>query len=179
MEKQTDQPLPDYLKPGLKVLFVGFNPSIRSGELGHHFASPNNRFWRILHQAGLTPRQYSPMEDASLLDLGYGLTNLVARPTKAATDVSMAEYARGRKLLQHKIELNLPRVVCHVGKGVYQIYARRKQAAWGFQPDEIISGVKDFVAPSSSGLVRMPMEQIVSIYSWLNSFLRDSQHPIP
>lgn len=173
-KKPPDQPLPDYLQPGLKVLFVGFNPSIRSGELGHHFASPNNRFWKILHQAGLTRRQYSPMEDQSLLDLGYGLTNLVARPTRAAADVSAAEYARGRKVLRYKIELNLPRVVCHVGKGVYQIYARRRRAAWGFQTGELTPGVSDFVAPSSSGLVRMPMEQVISIYRWLSDFLRDS-----
>lgn len=179
MENITEQTLPDYLKPGLKVLFVGFNPSIRSGEIGHHFASPNNRFWKILHQAGLTPRQYSPMEDASLMELGYGLTNLVARPTRAAADVSAAEYARGRELLRRKIELNLPGVVCHVGKGVYQIYARRRQADWGFQPGELIPGVSDFIAPSSSGLVRMPMEQIITIYSWLNNFLLDSQYLIP
>ncbi len=167
----TEQTLPDYLKPGLKVLFVGFNPSIRSGEIGHHFASPNNRFWKILHQAGLTPRQYSPMEDASLMELGYGLTNLVARPTRAAADVSAAEYARGCELLWGKIELNLPQIVCYVGKGVYQIYAHQRRVAWGFQPGEIISGVKDFVAPSSSGLVRMPMEQIITVYSWLNNSL--------
>lgn len=173
MDQKPDPPLPDYLKPGLKVLFVGFNPSIRSGELGHHFASPNNRFWRILHQAGLTLRQYSPMEDASLLEQGYGFTNLVARPTRTAADVSSAEYALGRELLRSKIELNPPRVVCHVGKGVYQIYARCKQAAWGFQPDEIIPGVEDFVAPSSSGLVRMPMEQVIYIYSLLYEFLQD------
>ncbi|MEN6327083.1 MAG: mismatch-specific DNA-glycosylase [Syntrophomonas sp.] len=179
MEKQPDQSLPDYLKPGLKVLFVGFNPSIRSAELGHHFASPNNRFWKILHQARLTPRQYNPMEDASLLDLGYGLTNLVARPTRAAADVSASEYARGRELLRDKIELNLPQVVCHVGKGVYQIYARRKQAAWGFQSGELIPGVSDFIGPSSSGLVRMRMEEVVYIYSLLKEFLQDKQPLTP
>ncbi|MDD2620215.1 MAG: mismatch-specific DNA-glycosylase [Syntrophomonadaceae bacterium] len=107
-----------------------------------------------------------------MLELGYGLTNLVARPTRAAADVSAAEYAQGRNLLLDKISLNHPQVVCCVGKGVYQVYARKKQADWGFQSSEIIPGVKDFVAPSSSGLVRMRMEQIISIYSLLNAFLK-------
>lgn len=168
------QPLPDYLRPNLQVLFVGFNPSIYSAELGHHFASPNNRFWRILHEAELTPRRYRAVEDASLLKLGYGLTNLVARPTRAAADISKSEYAEGCKLLIHKISLNHPRIICFVGKGVYQIYARKKQVAWGFQDSEVTPGVIDFVAPSSSGLVRMSMEQIVAIYRSLSDFLRNS-----
>lgn len=168
------QPLPDYLRPGLKVLFVGFNPSIYSGQQGHHFASPNNRFWKILYESGLTSRQYSSVEDAKLLELDYGLTNLVARPTRAAADISSAEYAAGRELLLPKISLNHPQVVCLVGKGVYQIYARKKQAAWGFQNSETTPGVTDFVAPSSSGLVRMSMEQIVAIYKLLNVYLQNS-----
>jgi len=154
---------------------VGFNPSIRSGEVGHHFASPNNRFWKILHEAGLTPRKYRPTEDATLLELGYGLTNIVARPTRAATDVEAAEYAQGTKLLIQKVELNLPRVVCFVGKGVYQIYAHQRQADWGFQTRETVPGVVDFIAPSSSGLVRMNMAEIVAIYGFLSMYLRDSR----
>ncbi|KUG02788.1 g:t/u mismatch-specific uracil/thymine dna-glycosylase [hydrocarbon metagenome] len=170
---QPYQPLPDYLKPDLKVLFVGFNPSIRSGELGHHFASPNNRFWKILYESGLTPRKYSPAEDALLLELGYGLTNIAARPTRAAADVDTTEYDAGRELLLIKVRSNLPRVVCFVGKGVYQIYTRKRKADWGFQSNGTVPGVMDFVAPSSSGLVRMSMEQIVGIYRLLNEFLRD------
>ncbi len=173
MISQPYCPLPDYLKPGLKVLFVGFNPSIRSGEVGHHFASPSNRFWKIMYQSGLTPHKYSPTEDASLLDLGFGLTNIAARPTRAAADVDTKEYDQGRELLLDKINLNLPQVVCFVGKGVYQIYARKKQAEWGFQPIEAVPGVMDFVAPSSSGLVRMSMEQVVSIYRILGDYLQD------
>lgn len=175
MESSTCKPLPDYLHPGLKLLFVGFNPSIRSGELGHHFASPNNRFWKILNAAGLTPRQYLPVEDASLLNLGYGLTNIAARPTRAAADVTTAEYSAGRELLRHKIELYTPRVVCFVGKGVYQIYSRQKQVDWGLQTSQEVPGVIDFVAPSSSGLVRLSMEEIVAIYRQLSEYLGNSQ----
>lgn len=175
VENQVYQPIPDHLRPGLKVLFVGFNPSIRSGEVGHHFANPNNRFWKILHEVGLTPRKYRPDEDASLLELGYGLTNIVARPTREAAEISAEEYAEGRILLKQKIHLNLPRVVCFVGKGVYRIYAGNRQPVWGFQSNEIVPGVIDFVAPSSSGLVRMKMEDILAIYRSVSEFVqRDS-----
>lgn len=172
MASKSVQPLPDYLQPGLKVLFVGFNPSIRSAEMGHHFASPNNRFWKILHESGLTPRKYSALEDSTMLELGYGLTNLVARPTRAAADVDAAEYAAGTELLIRKIRLNLPQVVCCVGKGVYQLYARRRKAEWGLQMQETVPGVLDFIAPSSSGLVRMQMGEIVAIYSELNTYVQ-------
>ena len=77
----VQRPVPDYLRPGLKILFVGFNPSLRSAEVGHHYANPNNRFWTIIYRAGLTTRKYLPQEDHRLLELGYGFTNIVERPT--------------------------------------------------------------------------------------------------
>ncbi|MHB1421051.1 MAG: mismatch-specific DNA-glycosylase, partial [Bacillota bacterium] len=92
-------PIPDYLRLGLDILFVGYNPSILSGKSGHHYANPRNRFWQILNEAGLTPRKYRPEEDQYLLELGYGLTNIVARPTRSAAEITREEYAQGRQLL--------------------------------------------------------------------------------
>ncbi|QIZ09455.1 mismatch-specific DNA-glycosylase [Priestia megaterium] len=161
------KPISDHLKENLKVLFVGFNPSIRSSELGHHYANPNNRFWRILYEAGLTSRKYDATEDAKLLDLGYGFTNIVQRPTKAADEITKEEYVEGREILKKKVEQLMPQVVCFVGKGVYQQYSGLKVIQWGKQPNGFVPGVVDFVAPSSSGLVRMKMEEIVDIYKGL------------
>ncbi|MEY2194783.1 mismatch-specific DNA-glycosylase [Neobacillus sp. BF23-41] len=165
------KPISDHLKGNLKVLFVGFNPSIRSSELGHHYANPNNRFWRILYEAGITPRKYEATEDAKLLDLGYGFTNIVQRPTKAADEITKEEYVDGREILKKKVEQLMPQVVCFVGKGVYQQYSGLKVIQWGKQPNGFVPGVVDFVAPSSSGLVRMKMEEIVDIYKGLVPFL--------
>ncbi|SMQ81875.1 G/U mismatch-specific uracil-DNA glycosylase [Bacillus sp. OV166] len=165
------KPISDHLKGNLKVLFVGFNPSIRSSELGHHYANPNNRFWRILYEAGITPRKYEAIEDAKLLDLGYGFTNIVQRPTKAADEITKEEYVEGREILKKKVEQLMPQVVCFVGKGVYQQYSGLKVIQWGKQPNGFVPGVVDFVAPSSSGLVRMKMEEIVDIYKGLVPFL--------
>lgn len=160
-------PVDDHLAENLKVLFVGFNPSIRSSELGHHYANPNNRFWKILYEAGLTERKYEAAEDAQLLEIGYGFTNIVERPTKAADEITKDEYREGREVLKQKIEMYRPKVVCFVGKGVYQEYSGRKSAPWGKQVDETVPGVIDFVAPSSSGLVRMKINEIVEIYRQL------------
>lgn len=158
------KPVSDHLKEDLKILFVGFNPSIRSSELGHHYANPNNRFWKIIFEAGLTERKYGAAEDAKLLELGYGFTNIVQRPTKAADEITKEEYKEGKEVLKKKIEQLKPKVVCFVGKGVYQQYSGLKAIQWGRQPKSIVLGTVDFVAPSSSGLVRMKMEEIVDIY---------------
>ncbi|MDD2420726.1 MAG: G/U mismatch-specific DNA glycosylase [Heliobacteriaceae bacterium] len=166
-----DRPVPDHLAEGLQIVFVGFNPSRRSAETGHHFANPNNRFWPVLHLAGLTPRQYRPEEDGALLALGYGITNIVARPTRAAAEITREEYRQGRTLLAGKIARFRPRVVCFVGKGVYLAFSGHHQAAWGQQPVPVVPGTIDFVAPSTSGLVRLKLGEMVAIYKRLKELM--------
>ncbi|XXM72971.1 mismatch-specific DNA-glycosylase [Lysinibacillus sphaericus] len=156
--------IPDHLDHGLDIVFIGFNPSIRSSETGHHYANPTNRFWKILYQSGLTPRLYQASEDANLLELGYGLTNIVERPTKDASEITKEEYREGRILLKEKLETYRPRIACFVGKGVYQQFSGKRKVPWGWQEESIVNGVRDFVAPSSSGLVRMKVEEISAIY---------------
>ncbi|HYK75216.1 MAG TPA: mismatch-specific DNA-glycosylase [Pseudoneobacillus sp.] len=161
-------PIPDHIKENLKILFVGFNPSLRSSETGHHFANPNNRFWTILHKSGLTPRKFTTDEDYLLLELDYGLTNIVARPTKTAQEITKEEYKIGKEELRRKVEAFKPNVICFVGKGVYQEYIGKKEVSWGVQINPLVSCTTEFVAPSSSGLVRMKMEDIIKIYRELS-----------
>ncbi|AUS08127.1 mismatch-specific DNA-glycosylase [Laceyella sacchari] len=167
--------IPDHLAPDLDILFVGFNPSLKSGETGHHYANPHNRFWKILHLSGLTPRLYRAEEDRELLKLGYGFTNIVERPTQRADQITKEEYRVGRLRLMQKIADLRPRVVCFVGKGVYLQYSGKKSAAWGLQESSVIPGVQEFVAPSSSGLVRMKLDEIVAIYAELARLIKLSQ----
>lgn len=164
------RPIPDHIKKDLRVLFIGFNPSIRSSETGHHYANPTNRFWSILHQSGLTDRKLSPNDDATLLELGYGFTNIVPRPTRNAQEISSKEYKLGREELIKKISFYRPKVACFVGKGVYQQYSRKKDVRWGAQENPVVPGIIEFVAPSSSGLVRMKLNEIVAIYEQLNEY---------
>lgn len=159
----------DHLKKDLSILFIGFNPSLRSGEVGHHYANPRNRFWKILHESGLTDRLYRPDEDHDLLEIGYGFTNIVSRPTRGAEDILAEEYAKGRQQLREKLKTYQPQIACFVGKGVYLQYSQRAKASWGFQKEPIIEGVREFVAPSSSSLVRMPVDDIIDIYRHLST----------
>lgn len=167
------RPVPDHIRMGLRLLFVGYNPSIRSAQTGHHYANPNNRFWKIIHEAGITERRCTPEEDGDLLEQGIGFTNIVARPTAAAAEITRREYEEGAEILRRKIETYKPKVVCYVGKGVYEQLTGKRGIAWGRQEESAVPGVIDFVAPSSSGLVRMPYVQIVSIYSQLPRLIRE------
>jgi len=173
LKVNTVKEVNDRIKEDLKVLFVGFNPSIRSSETGHHFANPSNRFWKILYEAGLTPRKFTAQEDDLLPELGYGITNIVSRPTKAADEILKEEYQKGREILKQKINHLKPKIVCYVGKGVYQEFSGRKTVPWGVQEESVVPAVIDFVAPSSSGLVRMKVEEITAIYKELTRLINN------
>src|ERR1700678_4313997 len=95
--------IPDVVGPDLRVLFCGINPGLVSGALGQHFARPGNRFWKVLHAAGFTSRVLLPSEQFSLLDLGVGITNLVAGASRAASDLTAAELRAGAVALEGKV----------------------------------------------------------------------------
>jgi len=163
------QPIPDHIGPGLDILFVGYNPSIRSSQTGHHYANPSNRFWKILHRSGLTDRLYASRDGDELLRLGFGFTNIVARPTRTADEITKEEYEEGRGVLEEKLRKYRPKTACFVGKGVYERFAGRKTEGWGFQPESLqrVKGVREFVGPSSSGLVRLTLDEMADIYAEL------------
>lgn len=147
--------LPDILAAGLRLLFVGFNPSPRSAELGHHYAGRGNEFWRLLAASGLTPRLLRPEEDRKLLCWGLGLTNLVARPTAGSSDLSRAELRAGLPRLREVVQVHKPDVIAYTGKGVYLAASGKSSALWGLQAVSLFAGVHDVVLPSPSGRVRM------------------------
>jgi double-stranded uracil-DNA glycosylase len=143
--------LRDVIAPGLKVLFCGINPGLYSAATGFHFARPGNRFWPSLHAAGFTPSLFHPSQNGELLELGYGLTNLVNRGTAAADELSGAELVRGGKRLAAKVRRFRPRVVAFVGLGAYRKAFGRRRATLGQQPERL-EGATIWVLPSPSGL---------------------------
>jgi TDG/mug DNA glycosylase family protein len=147
----ADRLLPDVIGPGLKVLFCGINPSLYSAAVGHHFARPGNRFWPALHAGGFTPRRFSPFEDRDLLAVGLGLTNVVARATTAASEVSAAEFAEGGRLLLAKAERFRPACIAVLGVSAYRVAFARPKAALGLQPDPL-GPSRVWVLPNPSGL---------------------------
>ncbi|HEY3447942.1 MAG TPA: mismatch-specific DNA-glycosylase [Myxococcales bacterium] len=148
----SSQPLPDVLVDRPKVLFVGINPSVRSGEVGHHFASPGNPFWRLLHASGLVPVLLRPDEDSKLAEYGYALTNLCHRPTRAASELSTRELEEGAQELARKIATLRPQVVAFVGLSVYQRCLRLKQSGGAGPKPERIEGARLYALPNPSGL---------------------------
>ena len=151
--KGVDKPLRDVGGPGLRVLFAGINPSLRSAEAGHHFARPGNRFWPALHEAGFTPRRLSPEEDGTLPELASaGITNLVARPTRAAAELSDDELREGAIELGRLVGDWQPRLVAMVGVTAYRTAFGRPRAGFGLQDDHEIRGRPVWVLPNPSGL---------------------------
>jgi len=161
----------DLLKPNLRLLFCGYNPSLVSWHTGYHYAHPGNRFWRVLFSAGITDRLYRPEEDARLLDSGIGFTNLCPRPTRRADELTREEIQVGAEALRAKLERFKPRAVAYTGIGVYKWFRATSKAYWGVQEYAAVPGVTDVVVPSPSGLNRMLFEELVEHYRVLVPFL--------
>jgi TDG/mug DNA glycosylase family protein len=143
--------IPDLVAPGLKVLFVGINPGLWSGATGRHFGNPGNRLWRVLHEAGFTPRRLLPSDADELLALGYGITNLVARTTATAAEIGDDEIRAGVLPLVEKVGRLQPREVAFLGLSAYRVGFGRPKAAVGPQP-EPLAGARVWLLPNTSGL---------------------------
>lgn len=161
----------DLLRPGLSLVFCGYNPSLSSGATGRHYAHRSNRFWSVLCAAGITPRQYAPEEDEALLERGIGFTNLVSRPTRRADELQRDEIVEGADALREKLTLYRPRAVAYTGIGVYRLFLATRKVEWGVQPACAVPDVTDVVVPSPSGLNRMRFPDLVDHYRPLTGFL--------
>src|SRR5438094_7632243 len=112
--------VPDLIAPDLRVLFCGINPGLYSAAVGHHFARPGNRFWPALHAGGFTDRLLSPYDEAEILTLGLGLTNLVSRATASANELTDEELIAGRRRLERKVRRYRPAYLAILGVSAYR-----------------------------------------------------------
>ena len=155
----TARRLRDRIAPGVRVLFVGINPGVRSALTGHHFAGHSNRFWKLLFESGLVPERITFVDDDRLPEFGYGITNIVARPTPGMNDLRPEEYQEGARVLMKKIRKFKPEVVALVGVTVYRALllslgeraAARREVALGFQTPPVGFPANVFVLPNPSG----------------------------
>lgn len=145
-------PLRDRIQPGIRVLFVGINPGIRSSQTGHHFAGFSNRFWRLLYESRLVPEPITFEDDDRLPEWNYGITNIVPRPTPGIDTILPLEYIAGRLKLRRKVLRYRPLVVAMVGVTVFRaMFPERKDAVkLGPQPERI-GDTEVFVLPNPSG----------------------------
>mgnify|MGYP000101636147 CR=1 FL=1 len=147
----TARTVPDVIAPGLRVLFCGINPGLYTAAIGHHFGRPGNRFWPVLHDAGFTPRLFAPWDEQELLPLGYGITNVVARTTATAAELSNDEIVVGGRILAAKVAEFTPRVLAVLGVGAYRTAFGVRGAAVGPQ-DTVLGITRVWVLPNPSGL---------------------------
>ena len=151
LESARDRLLPDVVAPGLRVLFSGINPGLVSAWTGHHFARPGNRFWPALHRSGFTPRQLRPDEQDELLDLGLGITNVCARATARADELTRAEIVEGGDILREKVRRLEPSWLAVVGVTAYRTAFDDRTARVGRQ-DLVVGSTRVWVLPNPSGL---------------------------
>ncbi|KAF7961252.1 hypothetical protein EAE96_000918 [Botrytis aclada] len=163
--------LPDVITPNLLCLFVGLNPGLLTAQVGHAYAHPSNRFWKLLYSSGCTTRLMKAEDDVKLPELySLGNTNIVERPTRNGGELSKKEMDEGVSLLEEKIRVYRPEVVALVGKSIWESVWRVKKGKamakdefrYGWQSEEENLGVvkgenswrgaKLFVASSTSGL---------------------------
>ncbi|MBV8780095.1 MAG: G/U mismatch-specific DNA glycosylase [Phycisphaerae bacterium] len=143
--------VPDLIAPRLSVLFVGINPGLYTAAIGYHFGRPGNRFWPALHAGGFTDRVLKPWENSQLLDHGCGITNMVARPTARADELTAEELRAGAISLEKKVRRYQPRFVAIVGITSYRTAFARPTAQLGLQ-NEKLAGASIWVLPNPSGL---------------------------
>jgi TDG/mug DNA glycosylase family protein len=143
--------IPDLVRPGLRVLLCGINPSLTSGFLGLHFATPGNRLWPTLHAAGWTPRLLRPEETDAVLEAGIGITNLVPRATARADELDDDELRAGLAPLAALAERWQPGWVAFCGMSAYRVATGRRKAGVGPQPEKL-GGRPVWLLPNPSGL---------------------------
>ncbi|MGW9028888.1 G/U mismatch-specific DNA glycosylase [Streptomyces sp. NPDC055722] len=151
LEAARDRLVPDVVADGLKVLFCGINPGLMTAATGHHFARPGNRFWPVLHLSGFTPRLLRPSEQAELLSYGLGITNVVARATARADELTAEEYREGGRVLSTKVAHLGPRWLAVVGVTAYRAAFGDRRAVVGPQ-EQTIGSSRVWVLPNPSGL---------------------------
>ena len=143
--------LKDRLAPGLRVMFVGINPGVRSALSGHHFAGYSNRFWKLLFDAGLVPEVLTYKDDDRLHEWGFGITNLVPRATPGIDTIDPSEYAAGLRGLRLKVRKYRPAIVALIGVSLARsIFAKKGPIALGELPERF-EGARVFALPNPSG----------------------------
>jgi TDG/mug DNA glycosylase family protein len=140
--------VPDILASGLKAVFCGINPGRASAAAGAHFANPRNDFWRLLHDAGFTPRELAPAEQFELLAFGFGATNAARRTTRGSGDLRRGDFEDAADRLARIATELAPGAIGFVGKEAYR-------GSFGQRPehgpqDRALGATRLFVLPSTS-----------------------------
>jgi TDG/mug DNA glycosylase family protein len=177
-----DARLSDRIQPGVRILFVGINPGMRSAQMGHHFAGPSNRFWKLLHESRLVTEPLTYQEDMRLSEWGLGLTNIVGRPSRGIDSLSPQEYRGGMAALTRKVRRYQPRIVALLGVTIYRILYGAELSLPARIPlgptGSNIAGVPIFLLPNPSGRnAHYGYEDMLAAFRALHAFAGQSAIP--
>lgn len=175
------------LKPGLTLVFIGFNPGTESFRTGHYYAHFTNLFWKLLYESGIVTRKVKPEDDLLMPDeYSIGFTDLVSRSTKGISSLTKEEMRLGAEELENRLAQVSPKIVCIVGKGIWEaIYKAKKGSAlkkndfdWGLQDQKRLNikfAVENvYVVPSTSGLVGgVSRDEKLRLWVELKQFIDD------
>lgn len=145
--------LPDHLRPGVRIFFVGINPGFRSVATGHHFAGYSNRFWKLLFESKLVSEPLTHQDDWRLPDWGLGLTNIIQRPSAGIDVLKPREYTAGKKRLVATVKRYRPHAVALLGITIYRTLFpeyRTGRVSLGLQA-KTFADCPVFVLPNPSG----------------------------
>jgi len=164
--------LPDVIARDLNVLFCGINPGLYTAAVQQHFGRPGNRFWPTIYRAGFTPRLFHPSEQRELLRHGCGITNVVARATATAAELTPSELVEGARILDAKVRRYRPRVLAIVGIGAYRTGFSRPKATMGLQ-EETIGNARIWILPNPSGLnANYQADSLAALFQELREWVR-------
>ncbi len=144
--------LPDIIEPKLRVLFIGTNPGAKSVRIGHYFAGASNMFWKLLYESKLTDERLTTESDYKVRFYGYGLTDVVKRPTRSTTELRKTDGKGAKKRLDDIIYRNKPKIVAFIGKAGFRYYLGNGNVSleYGLQGQKIAESYV-YLMPSTSG----------------------------
>jgi TDG/mug DNA glycosylase family protein len=173
-------PLADCIRRPVRVLFVGINPGIRSAATGHHFAGYSNRFWKLLYESRLVSEPIGHEEDRRLPEWGFGITNLIPRPTPGIGALRPEEYIAGSRALRRKVRRVRPEVVAFVGVTLFRfVFALRpgEAIALGLQAERF-EGARVFVLPNPSGRnANFTYQEMLAAFKGLRKWMHRPTRP--
>jgi TDG/mug DNA glycosylase family protein len=155
---------PDILTTRLKAVFCGINPATSAEISGHNFSTPSNRFWNVLHLSGFTD-VLQPEDERRLLDYNCGITAVIRRPTRRASEVSLQEFRQARLEFEERMRRLAPRSIAFLGKRAFAAMMDVRDVRWGYQP-VAFGGIATWILPNPSGLNRgFMLDALVRAYS--------------
>jgi TDG/mug DNA glycosylase family protein len=168
--------LPDLVEPGLKILFVGTNPGAKSARISHYFAGASNMFWKLLHESGLTEERLTTEFDYKVRNYGYGLTDVIKRPTHSTTELRKQDANGTRRRLDELIHDNYPKFVAFIGKAGLRYYLSNNTmpVRYGLQ-HFMISNSYVYLLPSTSGASFADTNYNEKLF-WYTKFREDIEH---